>query len=416
MKTPRWYRSAGLCISSVIPLDDLATAIEPNGAADLTIERIAPADADAFAKASAHVASAGDEDTLRVEIRRGAGGYLARWTGKLDIIVTDDGARMLVCERAPIDDSIARLLLNQGLSFALGAHGREGLHGSAVELGGRAILVSGPSGAGKSTLATALCLAGGRLLADDVVSIGLDLHGAPVVEPSTTRTWLEPSLAHEMVGKNGATDGGRMHKLAVGGDFEVGRGAVPLAEVLLLSYREGEPQIDAPLTSKQAIAALLGASFNNLTRTQQRMGAQFEIAAAVAKHCRVRVLHWARGPEAARRVANDMTLQMKPKGDSMQTVSTNGNGHSTRQEQRAQVIELLRAAGVKELPDDGHEELLLRTSQVAALLRSSDRTIRTWADAGKLKYIKTLGGRRLFPANEVLQVLASMRGNREEAH
>jgi excisionase family DNA binding protein len=67
--------------------------------------------------------------------------------------------------------------------------------------------------------------------------------------------------------------------------------------------------------------------------------------------------------------------------------------------------------------DDGaFDEPLLRTSQVAALLRTSDRTVRTWAELGKLHFIKTLGGRRLFPASAVMQVLNEMRGvPREEA-
>jgi excisionase family DNA binding protein len=83
--------------------------------------------------------------------------------------------------------------------------------------------------------------------------------------------------------------------------------------------------------------------------------------------------------------------------------------------ERHRVFDALRAAGVTDLPDETYDEPLLRTAQVAALLRSSDRTIRTWADAGKLPYIKTLGGRRLFPASGVMSVLQSMRAHREEA-
>lgn len=417
----RWYRSAGLNIASVIPLDELARPVEPNGAPDLIFERMSASYADSLMDASAHIISAGDDDTPMVEIRRTQDAYVCRWLGRIDMVIPDDGTRVLVCERGPIEDSVPRLLLNQALSFTLGAHGKEGLHASAVEIGGRAVCISGPSGGGKSTLATALCMAGGRLLSDDVVAISLDADGHPFVEPSTTRTWLAPELADELVGPEGHADAGRMHKVAAH-DFDVCEDAVPLADFYLLSYGKGAPAIDVALTPKQSIAAILNASFNIITRDQRTMETQFEIAAAIANHSRVRVLHWSRGSEQARIVAQRMIEDSSVKGDAMSNVTHlngngngSGNGHADRQSQRAKVIEMLRAAGIAELPDEGHDEPLLRTSQVAALLRSSDRTIRTWADAGKLKYIKTLGGRRLFPASAVLAVLETMRGHGGEA-
>ena len=48
------------------------------------------------------------------------------------------------------------------------------LHGSAVEIGGRAVCFLGETGSGKSSIATRLCLMGCRLLADDGVLLRLD--------------------------------------------------------------------------------------------------------------------------------------------------------------------------------------------------------------------------------------------------
>lgn len=53
-------------------------------------------------------------------------------------------------------------------ALLLAWRGATPLHGSAVEIDGRAILIGGPSGAGKSTLAAALIARGGRLISDDL--------------------------------------------------------------------------------------------------------------------------------------------------------------------------------------------------------------------------------------------------------
>lgn len=54
------------------------------------------------------------------------------------------------------------------------------------------------------------------------------------------------------------------------------------------------------------------------------------------------------------------------------------------------------------------EEPLLTTSEVALILRTTSRTVRNWADEGKIETLRSLGGRRLFPASAVLTALESM--------
>ncbi len=65
------------------------------------------------------------------------------------------------------------------------------VHGSAVALNGRAVLITGPSGAGKSSLALSLMAMGARLVSDDQIAIRR--QGAALVAdaPATLRGRIE---------------------------------------------------------------------------------------------------------------------------------------------------------------------------------------------------------------------------------
>ncbi len=58
-------------------------------------------------------------------------------------------------------------MLGTVLGYAMCLRGLPTLHGSVVEIDGRAVALLGASGAGKSTLAGALVAAGHAMLADD---------------------------------------------------------------------------------------------------------------------------------------------------------------------------------------------------------------------------------------------------------
>jgi excisionase family DNA binding protein len=74
------------------------------------------------------------------------------------------------------------------------------------------------------------------------------------------------------------------------------------------------------------------------------------------------------------------------------------------------LIRELERAGLPVGEYQALEEPLLTTSQVALILRTTPRTVRNWADGGKITTIRSLGGRRLFPASSVLAALESMVG------
>ena len=86
------------------------------------------------------------------------------------------------------DDAFARqCVLGPGLGVLLHRRGLLVLHGSAVDIGGRAVVLVGHKGAGKSTTAAALVARGHRLLTDDLVA--LDAGGVVLPGPTQMKLW-----------------------------------------------------------------------------------------------------------------------------------------------------------------------------------------------------------------------------------
>ena len=72
---------------------------------------------------------------------------------------------------------------------------------------------------------------------------------------------------------------------------------------------------------------------------------------------------------------------------------------------RERLIERLRRQAIAMQNGYRREDALLTTGEVAMLFRVSHRAVRCWADAGKLPYIRTLGGHRRFLASAVWEAL-----------
>ncbi|MDB5705510.1 MAG: hypothetical protein JWN66_2626 [Sphingomonas bacterium] len=121
-----------------------------------------------------------------------------------------------------------------GMMLAL--HGLLPIHGSAVEIGGRAVLLCGASGMGKSSFAAALIGHGARLIADDLTALSFDAAGAPCVLPGRTGMRLHRAAAANLGARTGALpptdepDG----KLWFTPPRIGGRAAAPLDRILIL--------------------------------------------------------------------------------------------------------------------------------------------------------------------------------------
>lgn len=64
----------------------------------------------------------------------------------------------------------------------------------------------------------------------------------------------------------------------------------------------------------------------------------------------------------------------------------------------------------------GESEVLLTPAEVASLFRVDPKTVTRWAKAGKLSYIRTLGGHRRYPEAEVRALLGAASGKETETH
>lgn len=136
------------------------------------------------------------------------------------------------------------------------------LHGCAVDVGGRAVVMLGAPGAGKSTAAAALLRRGCRVLTDDIAAIELD--GAPRVHSGYSHVRLFPDSASSLGWPLGELP--RVFTMDESGDKRVvdlgatfGATTLPLAAIYLLEPRKpgaGAPSI-APLETRAALPLLM---------------------------------------------------------------------------------------------------------------------------------------------------------------
>jgi hypothetical protein len=85
--------------------------------------------------------------------------------------------------------------LEMAMSHALAMRGYVVNHAAAFEVDGTALLAVGPTHAGKSTLCGAALAAGGAVVSDDSVILGLDGDGAPSVGALRRNLWLREGSA-----------------------------------------------------------------------------------------------------------------------------------------------------------------------------------------------------------------------------
>jgi HprK-related kinase A len=165
----------------------------------------------------------------------------------------------------PLDQGLLAAEMGMNLQVALGWRRHLLLHCSAVEKGGRVLLMSGASGSGKSTLATMLAMNGWRFLGDEFAFVALDdgrIHPFP-------RAASLKNQAIKAVREAGGTVGPVLEGTPKGmiGYWRppadaVARMAEAAPPALLLFPRFGQEEAAEPMPPSEAFMRLTQASTN----------------------------------------------------------------------------------------------------------------------------------------------------------
>lgn len=137
------------------------------------------------------------------------GRHHLRFNRTCDVVVAADLRRAVVHLVDGADPGLASVLLNGAvLSYVVSALGHPVLHGSAVQVGDRAVAFVGHSGMGKSTMATLMCADGARLVTDDVLRLDLPPGGGALCRLGAVEVRLRKG-ADDLIARFGSLPGQR---------------------------------------------------------------------------------------------------------------------------------------------------------------------------------------------------------------
>jgi hypothetical protein len=113
--------------------------------------------------------------------------------------MVSQGKEILIERAATAEDSEVRLfLLGSAFGALLFQRGLLPLHGSAIEVHGRSVVILADCGLGKSTLAGVFHNRGYRILADDVCVVSMTEDGSPVILPGYPQLKLGMDAARKL--------------------------------------------------------------------------------------------------------------------------------------------------------------------------------------------------------------------------
>lgn len=236
-----------------------------------------------------------ERPSLTIERVLGGKFFLCVYADGTTIAIDQSGSTVWATWRHPatIEDA-ATYLLGPTLGLVLRLRGVVCLHASAVNIGGKAILLAGPSGAGKSSMAAAFVQRGRSVLTEDVAALAEQggsfevqagyprvrlwspsvhgLFGAPDALPLLTTTWDKRFLD-----LSGANAGFQPQPLPVGG-------------IYLLGPRSTEPRLQR-LAEREAMVQLVANTYANHLLTPAMRAHEFDVLARLVRIAPVYMLH-----------------------------------------------------------------------------------------------------------------------------
>jgi hypothetical protein len=269
-----FYRLHGLSVVSDRAIPGLS-AIESVDAPDLTF-RFGPAPFPSSGTVEHWFKGAVDRDGRPVLIAtRAFDGEFLRLAYCDGITFTIDRAAATIWIDVAADRTSADVptyLLGPIIGLVLRLRGLTGLHASAVQIDGRAVVFTGPAGAGKSTLAGAFAVRGFPVMADD--TIVLRPHGREwTVSSGYPRLRLWPESAEALMaaggrdgflppGVSGSMSRYHLDLLSPGRHFS--ESTAPLGVVYLLGDVSAENVTSvAPVSPADALIALVANTYAN---------------------------------------------------------------------------------------------------------------------------------------------------------
>jgi hypothetical protein len=248
--------------------------------------------------------SASTEDAINRGWRPGAAEALARGRdrrGRLMLTVDrlgdehriwarDHGLYRLVQSRTLLDCAPPRdtrpwrwqrALLGTVLPLAAVLRGYEALHASAVEIDGKAVAVVARTGGGKTSVALNLVARGAGFLCDDVLAVETSPDGEVLAHPGPGVA----NLRHEEARRLEAVGCGleKLGEDAEGIRVELRRTEQPVPLERIYFLERGATVVPA-VHHASGPAPILGATFNLIIRTPERLTNQLKIASRIATH------------------------------------------------------------------------------------------------------------------------------------
>lgn len=162
--------------------------------------------------------------------------FLLRIPGIVRMVLDAGTTITWQCEDATRPEDATIFITGSGFGLLMHQHGRCIMHGSAIDVGGRAVLFCGPSGAGKSTLAAALVAQNFGHVADDQCVLSGFGAGEVLVHPDgrAHKLWEQAIDKLDLADRSGSAVRSELRKFYV----QPGRSStapIPLAAIYVLA-------------------------------------------------------------------------------------------------------------------------------------------------------------------------------------